>query len=288
MNNAGFTENYFHTQDGLRLYYRAYGDRRSSRTPLLCLSGLTRNSNDFHEFASRHAATRQVICLDYRGRGRSAYDPRPMHYDAAVYVTDIQHLLAVAHVKRVIVVGTSLGGILTMALGATIPTLLAGAILNDIGPDVKEDGRQRIAGYVGNDVNLASFEAATEYLRQAYAAAYPKLDAEGWQRIVRGTFIEDKRRGGVSLDYDLNIAIALREQAKTPLPDLWPLFRSLRPLPLLALRGTLSDILTADTFVRMKREHAGMIAVTVPDVGHVPMLDEPAAETAIDAFLADL
>ena len=285
---TGFSERYFHAQDDLRLYYRDYGDRHAERTPLLCLTGLTRNSNDFHEFASRHAATRRVICLDYRGRGRSAYDPDPMHYNPSVYLDDIQHLLAVTHIRRVIVLGTSLGGIMTMALAAAAPTLLVGAILNDIGPDVKEDGRQRIAGYVGQPVQLPTWEAATDYMRKGYAGAYPKLDAAGWQRIARGTFTADKTRDGVTLDYDLRIAAALREQARRPLPDLWPMFRSLRPLPLLALRGALSDILTADTFIRMKREHAGMIAVTVPDVGHVPMLDEPAAETAIDAFLADL
>ncbi len=283
---AEFHEGHFHSHDGLRLYYRDYGDRMSPRTPLLCLSGLTRNSNDFHEFALRHSATRRVICLDYRGRGKSAYDPDPMHYEVPVYLDDIQHLLAVTHIRRVIVAGTSLGGIIAMGLGTAIPTMLAGVILNDIGPDVKEDGRQRIAGYVGQAVQVPDWDAAVTHLRKGYAQAFPVLDDAGWRRIARGTFTETGK--GLTLAYDLNISVALREQAKTPLPDLWPFFRSLRPLPVLALRGALSDILTADTFIRMKREHAGMIAVTVPDVGHVPMLDEPAAETAIDAFLADL
>lgn len=285
---AEFREGYFHSYDDLRLYYRDYGNQAGARTPLLCLSGLTRNSVDFHEFALRHAATRRVICLDYRGRGRSARDPDPMHYEVPVYLDDVQHLLAVAHIRRVILVGTSLGGIIAMALGAAIPTLLAGVILNDIGPDVKEDGRQRIAGYVGQAVQVPDWNAAVAHLRKGYAAAFPVLNDHGWQRIARGTFVETTAGNGLTLSYDLNIAVALREQAKQPLPDLWPLFRSLRPLPVLALRGALSDILTADTFIRMKREHAGMIAVTVPDVGHVPMLDEPVAETAIDTFLADL
>lgn len=285
---ADYIQYSFHAQDGLRLSYRDYGDRRSARTPLLCLSGLTRNSKDFHEFALRHAPTRRVVCLDYRGRGRSAYDPDPRNYQAAVYVSDIQHLLAVTHMQKVIVVGTSLGGILAMAMTMAVPTMLAAVILNDIGPDVSESGRQRIAGYVGKAVNVPSYEAGAAGWRQAYAPAYPNLGDEGWMRISRGSFTEDEVNGGLRLDYDLNIAVALREQAKTPLPDLWPLFRGLRPLPVLALRGALSDVLTADTFVRMKREHAGMIAVTVPGVGHIPMLDEPEAETAIDAFLAGL
>jgi pimeloyl-ACP methyl ester carboxylesterase len=284
----GFRDGLFHTHDGLRLYYRDYGSHDAARAPLLCLSGLTRNSNDFHEFALRHAAARRVLCLDYRGRGRSGYDPEPSHYEVPVYLDDIRHLLAATHVSRVILVGTSLGGILSMGLATAIPTMLAGVILNDIGPDVKEDGRQRIAGYVGQPVQVPDRDAAVTHLKKGYSGAYPKLDETGWRRIARGTFTENRTGSGLVLDYDLNIAVALREQAKHPLPDLWPYFRSLRPFPLLALRGGLSDILTAETFIRMKREHAGMIAVTVPDVGHVPMLDEPAAETAIDAFLADL
>jgi pimeloyl-ACP methyl ester carboxylesterase len=288
MTSNGFTEHYFHAQDDLRLYYRDYGDRHSTRTPLLCLSGLTRNARDFHDFAIRQSADRRVICFDFRGRGRSAYDPEPSNYQPSVYLSDLQHLLAVTHLHQIVVLGTSMGGLMAMAMSAAMPTALAGVILNDVGPDVSEAGRQRIAGYIGNPVYAPDYDAALTILQKTYGPAYPNLHRDAWMRITRATFTEDATRGGLRLDYDLNIAVALREQAKHPLPDLWPLFRGLRHLPVLALRGALSDILTPETLVRMKREHARMITVTVPDVGHVPQLDEPEAATAIDAFMAGL
>lgn len=288
MTAEGYTEHYFHAQDDLRLYYRDYGDRRSTRTALLCLPGLTRNAKDFHDFAQQQSASRRVICFDFRGRGRSACDPEPANYQPAVYLSDLQHLLAVTHLNRVIVLGTSMGGIMAMAMAAAMPTVLAGVILNDVGPDVSETGRQRIAGYIGNPIYAPDYEAAMATLQKTYAPAYPKLGRDAWMRITRATFTEDTTRGGLRLDYDLSITMALREQARQPLPDLWPLFRALCHVPVLALRGALSDILTADTLIRMKREHAGMTAVTIPDVGHVPQLDEPEAAVAIDAFLAAL
>ncbi|WP_374304784.1 alpha/beta fold hydrolase [Ferrovibrio sp.] len=288
MTSDGFTEHYFHAQDDLRLYYRVYGDRHSARAALLCLPGLTRNAKDFHDFALQQSASRRVICFDFRGRGRSAYDPNPANYQPSVYLSDLQHLLAVTHLHRVIVLGTSMGGIMAMAMAAAMPTALAGVILNDVGPDVSEAGRQRIAGYIGNPIHAPDYETAMAILQKTYAPAYPKLGHDAWMRIARATFTEDRTHAGLRLDYDLNIAIALREQAKQPLPDLWPLFRGLHHVPVLALRGALSDILTAETLIRMKREHAGMTAITIPDVGHVPQLDEPEAAAAIDAYLAGL
>lgn len=288
MGTQVYTEHFFHAQDDLRLYYRDYGNRRSPHLPLLCLPGLTRNSKDFHDIASRHASQRRVITVDYRGRGQSAYDPDPGHYDPVTYLADLQNLLAVAHVERVVVLGTSMGGLLAMGMAAAMPAILAGVILNDVGPDIDHGGYGRIARTVGTDIRAASFEDAAELWRRGNQAAHPRLDADGWLRLARATFCPDVSGTGVRLDYDIAIGRVLQAQADTPLPDLWPLFRGLRSLPLLALRGALSDVLSADTLIRMKREHAGMTAVTIPDVGHVPMLDEPEALAALDDFLAGL
>src|SRR5713226_6270456 len=109
-------------QDGLQLFYRDYGNPHGSRVPLLCLTGLTRNSQDFADLAERCAGTRRVICPDYRGRGRSAYDPDWRRYEPMTYLNDIGHVLLANDIHRVVVVGTSLGGLLAMGLAVMRPT----------------------------------------------------------------------------------------------------------------------------------------------------------------------
>src|SRR5215469_9759579 len=141
---AGFRDGFFTSQDGLRLYYRDYGDPLAARTPVLCLSGLARNSVDFDHVASRLAKDRRVICPDYRGRGRSAYDDDWRRYEPRTYVMDILDLLALTGIGRAVVIGTSLGGLLGMGLAALQPTLIAGLVLNDIGPELVPSGLARI------------------------------------------------------------------------------------------------------------------------------------------------
>jgi pimeloyl-ACP methyl ester carboxylesterase len=288
MGASAFTEHFFHAGDGRRLYYREYGAGRSSRTTLLCLPGLTRNSKDFHDLACRYAPQRRVVALDYRGRGRSAYDPNPGNYNPMVYLADLQPLLATAGISRAVLFGTSMGGLLAMGLAAMIPALPAGIVLNDVGPKIDDAGYARIAQAVGTEVHADSYEQAAAFWRRSDAAAYPRLDAAGWLKLARATYRDDESGSGVRLDYDMAVGDALKAQGAIPLPDLWPLFGALRHLPMLVLRGALSDILSADTLARMQREHPGMTAVTVPGVGHVPMLDEPEALAAIDTFLAAL
>src|SRR5690606_33321847 len=133
---AGFREHQYGAGDGLRLYYRAYGDPDSPALPVLCLSGLTRNSRDFHHLAGRLAAGRRVICPDYRGRGCSARDPDWRSYPPRVYVDDILHLVVAANLHRFIVFGGWMGGLLAMGLAAARPTGLAGVVLNDVGPEI--------------------------------------------------------------------------------------------------------------------------------------------------------
>src|SRR5581483_11660847 len=146
-----YREGWFRSQDGLRLFYRDYDEAEGAATPVLCLSGLVRNSADFERVAARLAPKRRVIAPDYRGRGRSQYDPDWRRYEPRTYIGDIIDLLTVLGIERTVVIGTSLGGLLGMGLVALQPRLLAGLVLNDIGPELIPGGLARIIDYIGND-----------------------------------------------------------------------------------------------------------------------------------------
>lgn len=284
MNKAtsGYKARYFTSQDGLRLYFRDYGDPLSKKKPLLCLGGLTRNSSDFHDLAMRLAGERRILAPDYRGRGRSEYDQDWRNYHPRSYLNDIRHLLAATGVHRVVIVGTSLGGILGMAFGAMAPTALAGVVLNDVGPDVGAKGLARILVYIHKDRPQPNWQAAAKHLE----ATVPNLSiktAEGWEDLARRTYREGSD-GLLHYDWDIRIAEPLLRHSG-PAQDMWPLYRSLRHLPVLALRGELSDILTPETLERMAAEKPDLVQATIPDCGHVPMLDEPACLEAIKRFL---
>lgn len=279
--DTGFAARTYAAQDGLRLYYRDYAAGEERGPPILCLPGITRNSKDYHNLAARLSVRRRVLCPDYRGRGLSARDPRWRNYEARRYVDDLRHLLAVAGVHRVVVIGTSLGGILAMALAVAQPTALAGVIINDIGPDVAANGLGRILGYIGSDRPQRDWDEAVVEMRRLFPDWPGKTPAE-WEEFARSTYRlgED---GLLHFDWDVALARPLARAGRPP--DLWPLFRALRRLPVLALRGARSDVLTPQTFARMAAEHARLTAVEIPDVGHVPRLLEPAAAAAIDDYL---
>ena len=281
---GAFRERTISAQDGLKLYYREYGPPGAARTPLLCLTGLTRNSKDYHDFAAARATDRRVLALDYRGRGRSARDPDWRNYRPEVYLGDIRHLLAAAGAHKVVVVGTSLGAILAMGLAVVAPSTVAGAILNDAGPELDPAGLARILDYVGQDVTMPDWDAATAHVQ----TLFPSLSITGkaaWREFAERTFRQGED-GRLHYDWDTDLAKPLRAQAD--LPDLWRLFHALRAVPVLALRGAKSDVLSEATFARMAEDMPRLKAVTVPGVGHVPTMAEPAAKRAIDAFLKRL
>jgi pimeloyl-ACP methyl ester carboxylesterase len=279
---ASFRERRLTSQDGLSLYYRDYGDPSSPRLPLLCLGGLTRNSADFADLAERHAGERRILCPDYRGRGRSAYDPDWRNYQATVYARDIAHLLAANDLHRVVAVGTSLGGLLVMALAVLKPTALAAAVINDIGPDIIDGGFSRIVDYIGVDQPQPDWAAAVAYLRQLLPRLSIRTE-EGWLRFAQATY-RPGEDGLLHYDWDLNVAQTLRHE-RSAMPDLWPVFGALRPVPTLALRGEISDVLSAETFERMALAKPDLLRVTVSESGHAPTLNEPEAAAAVDAFI---
>lgn len=280
-----FRERLFTSQDGLRLYARDYGEPRSDQPAVLCLAGVTRNGKDFHRVAKRLAARWRVLCPDYRGRGQSESDPNWRNYQARTYLDDLRHMLAAFNVPRVVVIGTSLGGLLAMAMAVASPSLVAAAVINDIGPTIETTGLGTIVNYMKDDRPMANWPAAVERLRTTFPDLPAKTEAD-WLTLAQYVYREQPD-GRVVFSWDPAIVKPMLIPVAPP-PDLWRLFRSLGDRPVLLVRGERSAILSEATAERMKAEMPRLQSVTVPGVGHAPLLTEPEAEIALDAFLAQL
>lgn len=270
--------------DGLELFVREYRPDDPPRgLAVLCVPGLTRNHRDFAMLAESLAATHRVLTPDLRGRGQSGWDANPANYQPPVYVGDLMALLAALDVPRVFWIGTSLGGLLAMMAAALRPGLLAGAVLNDIGPEIDPAGAARIASYVGQLPPVRSWDDAAAQARLVNGAALPDFTDADWLRFARCAYRDDG--SGIPVpDMDPRIGDAVRS-ASGPVPDLWPLFRALAAVPTLAIRGALSDILSAATLARMQQEKPDLETLVLPGRGHAPTLDEPATRVAIRRLL---
>lgn len=282
-----YRDHWFSSEDGLQLYARDYPADTAEAPVLLCLHGLTRNSADFAELATELQGRFRVLVPDQRGRGRSARDPQPMRYHPGTYVQDMLTLLDAFSINRVVILGTSMGGLMGMLMVAMRPGLVRALILNDIGPEVNSAGLERIKDWVGKPVPVASWEEAAAQVQALNHEALPDLDAAGWMAMARRLYREQD--GMPVIDYDPAIAVpmAASDDSAVP-PDLWPVFDACLPLPVLVVRGETSDILTSDGVESMRRRKPDLVVVEVPGRGHAPLLDEPSARSAIREFLGGL
>jgi pimeloyl-ACP methyl ester carboxylesterase len=277
-------EYWFDSQDGLRLFSRVYEGPGAAAPVVLCLHGLTRNSRDFEDLASHLALRYRVIAPDVRGRGFSARDPNFNNYQIPVYLGDLQRLLSGLGAARVAIVGTSMGGLMAMVLAVTQPAQVTGIVLNDVGPEFDPVGLERIRGYAGKSPPVRDWAGAVAQVRLVYGPVWPGLEDARWEKLARLSFRADAD-GVPQPDYDPLIAEPLKDNSRAA-PDLWPLWGAIAKVPVLALRGARSDVLSAATLERMRREKPDLRAVEVANRGHVPLLDEPECLEAIDEFLA--
>jgi pimeloyl-ACP methyl ester carboxylesterase len=274
--------------DGLRLYARDRGALAAPALPVVCLPGLTRNADDFDVLARRLATDperpRRVLALDYRGRGRSDRDPDWRNYDVRVELEDVLQVMAAAGIAEAVFVGTSRGGLITMGLSAARPALVRGAVLNDIGPVIEGRGLVRIRGYVGRLPAPANEAQAADILKNLFDAQFPRLQDEDWRRWARATWTNVD--GHLVPAYDPALMKTLETvDLEAPLPALWHLFQGLKPVPVLALRGANSDLLSAETLRAMGKAHPRLEARIVPDQGHAPLLTDKPTLDAVAAFV---
>ena len=282
---ANYEDRYWTSSDGLNLHYRNYpGPEDGSALPVLCLHGLTRNARDFAGLAEDLCARRRVIVPEMRGRGLSDYAPDSDTYSPVTYVADVERLLAEQGITRFIAIGTSMGGLMTMLMAQAQPGRIAAAVMNDIGPEIETGGLGRISGYVGQGRSYPTWVHAARGLEAVHAPAFPDYDLDQWLELAKRTMVVSQN-GRIAFDYDMAIAEPFAKPGNAAPPNLWLAFEALRNVPMLLVRGALSDLLSAETVKQMGVRNPAMRAITVPRVGHAPTLDEPEVRAAIHALL---
>jgi len=269
----------FVTLNGLKLHYLDHGT--AGKPPLVCIHGLTGNAHAFDALAPRLSSNYHIMSLDVRGRGDSGWTAGT-EYTPQNYAADLAGLLDELKIERVTLLGTSMGGMISMLFAGGYPPRVEKLVLNDIGPDIDPIGIARIGGYVG--------ESPTEFNNLQEVAAYYRANYPAMGNIPEPQLLEQVKwsvkptdDGKLTWKMDPQIRKPMRTAAR-PL-DMWVPFARIEA-PVLVIRGAESDILAARTVERMKSVVRSVESVEVPGVGHAPSLMEPESLAAITKFLA--
>jgi pimeloyl-ACP methyl ester carboxylesterase len=266
-----------------KIAYLDWGDA-ANKNVLVCVHGLTRCARDFDTFAKAMADRYRVICPDVAGRGYSDWLADPMLYAIPQYVSDMVTLIARLDVEKVDWVGTSLGGLIGMALAAQANTPIRKLVLNDAGPVVTKVSLQRIATYVGSAPVFPNFEAAVQYVRAVSAPFGPHTDAQ-WQFLTE-VVVRKQPDGTYRVHYDPKLAEPFKHSMPEADMELWPLYDAIRG-PMMVLRGELSDLLKKETCAEMARRGPKAKTVEIAGVGHAPTLMQADQIAPVRSFLLE-
>lgn len=260
----------FVAADGVKIAYQDEG----KGLPVLALSGLTRNSNDFN-FVAPHLEDVRLIRMDYRGRGQSDWAPHAT-YTVPQEAQDALALLDHLGIERTAILGTSRGGLIAMGLAATVRERMIGVCLNDIGPDIDPQGLSYIMSYLGHRPAWRAFGSIVAMRKAAMAqAGFHNVPDARWEEEV--SYLYEERNGRWENRYDPALRKAVEEAGAQPMPDLWPFYEAFKGLPLALIHGANSDLLTDETVAKMRARIPDLRYTKVADRGHVPFLDEPEA-----------
>ncbi len=273
---------YWKSEDGLKLHCRDYPSD-SDATPIICVPGLTRNARDFAHLGDWLSGDRRIIMVNLRGRGMSEYAKDTATYHPKTYIADIAALMDYLALPKAVFFGTSLGGIVTMVMASAHPGRVAGALLNDIGPETDPTGLQRIADSVGQGRSFETWAHAARDMADSSSDIFPDFTLKDWIALAKKLYAMNSS-GRIKLDYDMKIAEPFDSKGGGS-GALWKALEALESIPTLVLRGELSDLFSETVARQMLEKLDQGILVTVPRVGHAPTLEEPVSLDAIAQLL---
>ncbi len=264
--------------------YVEWGDPANPRV-LVCVHGMTRSGRDFDVLAQSLAEKFRVVCPDVVGRGLSDRLRDPAYYVTPQYAADMVTLIARLNIESVDWLGTSMGGLIGMALAAQKETPIKRLILNDVGPVVDASALKRISDYLGSPPDFASMVEAETYMRQV-AAPFGKLTDGQWRHLTE-CVVQPATQGRIKLRYDPDIAVPFKTMVAAQGGkdvELWPIYDVIR-CPTLVIRGETSDLLTRETVAAMRERGPRASAVEIPHVGHAPMFMDAAQIAVVREYL---
>ncbi len=271
---------HFKTSDGLTLHYTDEG----AGVPILCLAGLTRNSQDFSYISDKFSGVR-LIKMDYRGRGKSDWASDYTTYNIPRESQDALELMDHLNINRFAVLGTSRGGMCALTIGAIEMQRLMGVAFNDIGPVIEQAGIDVIMNFVGRNPGFQTLSDAAA-ARPKAMAGFANVPNSRWRDEVAKLY--HQAPDGLIINYDPKLRDAISGNRLEDVPDLWPFYEALSHVPIAVIRGAHSDILSRETFLEMGKRIPHAISAQVADRGHVPFLDEPEALHALRQWIAKL
>ena len=268
-----------------RMAYWEWGDAANPRV-LVCVHGLSRQGRDFDVLARAMRGEYRVVCPDVVGRGESDALADPMGYQLPAYVADMVTLLARLDATTLHWVGTSMGGLIGLALASMKQSPVSRLVLNDVGPAIRYEAIERIATYLGAPLRWNTLEEAADYLWSISQGFGPHTRDE-WLALTR-PMLKPDGAGGFKPHYDANIALPFkaltREMVAGGEAMTWHAYDAIR-CPTLVLRGADSDLLTHETAHSMTQRGPKAQLREFAGVGHAPTLRATEQVQAVREFL---
>jgi pimeloyl-ACP methyl ester carboxylesterase len=230
----------------------------------LLLHGIGNYGRYWDFFADAVAGRLRLVATDARGHGESG---RPANaYTPQDFVADAVAVLDTLQLDRVVVVGHSMGGTHAIRLAAANPERVERLVIVDAGPEPMAEGSARARRLsLERPDRFANADDALAYLRRTS----PGYGADVYANRMRWLFREDD--GGLTWRSSHDALTSIISGARHG--DLWDAVRAIR-CPVLVVRGTRSNVLSADVAQRMISTLAvGQLFEL--DAGHNVALDRP-------------
>ena len=260
---------------GLKLHYQDFGT--AGKTVMLCMHGGAANGHWFDFVAAAFTPDYHVLALDQRGHGDSAWVDPPA-YSYHDYAADIDKVAAKLDLRDFVLVGHSMGGMVSIVYAATYPGRLKKLVIIDTSVRLAEE-RLTAMRDVGNRIgsNYATREelVARYRLRPAGTLASPEV-----VRHVGGHSARQFPDGSWRFKFDRAV-YATRESL-----DGMPFWDRIK-VPALLVKGGRSPRISPEIYAKVKSRAPQVELAEVTDSDHHVSLDNPAGfVAAVKPFLA--